>query len=89
MAEHPHPQMDPNVLAEIIWQTETSKPNKAKNDYYYNPFNQRSDKELSKRIFLIRQFFLSKMTVKDKNYKAEKNQVPPIAPNIWWYSRQI
>ena len=55
---------------------------KVKNDYYYGPFNRRSEEELRKRIFLIRQFFLSKMTVKDKNYEAEKNQVPPIAPNI-------
>ena len=55
---------------------------KVKNDYYYGLFDQRSEEELRKRIFLIRQFFLSKMTVKDKNYEAEKNQVPPIAPKF-------
>ena len=48
---------------------------KVKNDYYYGPFSQRLEEGLEKRIFLIRQFFLSKMTVKDKNYEAEKKVI--------------
>ena len=45
-------------LSSALWVLSSSQDWKAKNGYYYGPFNQRSDEELGKRTFLIHQFLL-------------------------------
>ena len=62
---------------------------KVKNDYYYGPFNQRSEEELRKRIFLIRQFFLSKMTFKDWKLWGKKKASAPHCPQYLLISLTI
>ena len=64
---------------------------RAKNDYYYGPFNQRSEGELGKRTFLIRQFLL----VKNYRQRSKKKLVPPLPltfddiPNKYGYQCPI
>ena len=53
---------------------------RAKNDYYYGPFNQRSEGELGKRTFLIRQFLLVKND--RQRLKTEKKVIAPTCPQI-------
>ena len=53
---------------------------RAKNDYYYGPFNQRSEGELGKRTFLIRQFLLVKND--RQRLKTEKKVTAPHCPQI-------
>ena len=53
---------------------------RAKNDYYYGPFNQRSEEELGKRTFLIRQFLLVKND--RQRLKTEKKASAPHCPQI-------